>query len=621
MMTRKAWFFTVDAIMFAIIILSGIEFYTYYKTDIPHTVTHQFLSEDVLGIMSSQKISDLDPALYALFEENITDDDFFVIEQIGQWWADDKIDLVRDFFEQYIEGVVRSEIGISLHLNGDAVYHETSPEQNQVASGKRIVSGVEKERPIHGAVAGARANRVTKNATLVIPLAPQGTGWGSGEVQINKIFELPENITIHDASMTVTFLADRNVNARIFTINGCDLQLQPSDYVFWQGNGDIGKKNVTPCLQSGVNTWNVTLSNQGGEARILPGSTLVIQYSSEEPVLSGLPLTTVSRRMYFDEVKSVRGGGNNAKSGVWSSMSFNIPRGATNISAAAFIRAENVTDYTGQGTFSNWNGNVRKRDYDYQIFLNQQQAIDSRPDASGTVQYFYGPDQLRNNLQNGTNLLMVYFNCYDSDAWGEQNMRISPASYVEINFTLPANRVVPYGHILLSPSVQFSASNSNNGKLAEFSYPAGAAYIDDARVYLVQKTSERVRVWADPINPPGTLVFESFAPQAVPGELWVPKERLEIQNTVNNYVWARDLNSANHLQSESLLVYPFAVSSVVGYGDVFATQEEAEADALQRLRNKLGIYVNAVDITLSSDSLTNVPSLWGPAIIEVRVWQ
>ena len=73
--------------------------------------------------------------------------------------------------------------------------------------------------------------------------------------------------------------------------------------------------------------------------------------------------------------------------------------------------------------------------------------------------------------------------------------------------------------------------------------------------------------------------------------------------------------------NKTLLHYTSYVQSIVGYGATFDTNQEAIDDAIARLKQVLGANINAVEINNDILTLSKVPTLWGPAIFEVRVWQ
>ncbi|MCD6496595.1 MAG: VWA domain-containing protein [Candidatus Aenigmarchaeota archaeon] len=69
------------------------------------------------------------------------------------------------------------------------------------------------------------------------------------------------------------------------------------------------------------------------------------------------------------------------------------------------------------------------------------------------------------------------------------------------------------------------------------------------------------------------------------------------------------------------VVYYVGVSGIVGYGDVFSTYENATDDAVQRLQDKLSEFnITALDVVTPTNYVSELPALWGPSIMEIRVW-
>jgi hypothetical protein len=70
----------------------------------------------------------------------------------------------------------------------------------------------------------------------------------------------------------------------------------------------------------------------------------------------------------------------------------------------------------------------------------------------------------------------------------------------------------------------------------------------------------------------------------------------------------------------SLVDYTVLLKGMVAYGDTFSTEQEAVADAVDRLKDELGDFVSATEIVNETMSVSEVPNMWGPAIAEVRTW-
>jgi len=99
---------------------------------------------------------------------------------------------------------------------------------------------------------------------------------------------------------------------------------------------------------------------------------------------------------------------------------------------------------------------------------------------------------------------------------------------------------------------------------------------------------------------------------------------------MNNTVRAADKDSSGRYlitdptaymgNVRSIVEYTFLIPSQVGYGDVFENETDAAQNATNRLTDILGKYATSADIQTENYTVSNVPHMWGPANIKVRVW-
>jgi hypothetical protein len=307
---------------------------------------------------------------------------------------------------------------------------------------------------------------------------------------------------------------------------------------------------------------------------------------------------------------------------------FHIPSDATNISIAIQVAGRGILDYTESCTpsrqFWGWGSSHCMSDYDYIIFLNDDEPFDSDANPSSDPLYQYSPAQTSPYIINGTNLISVYFNNYIDDVWGDGTEliysdpvnNVSGSSYVEVNYSLPP--ALPYGVIEIRRVEEFGG-NPDSTKDYNFSFPSDAEAISSVFVHPVELYSYIARVYSDTGYPPGNLVFESPSARAVPSSVYIPKYTLDMSPVVLNYERIQETGGDDVLPN-STVDYGFYLKSFVGYGEVFAAYGDAVDDAIARLQEMLGDYMNVSDMVLENITMSGVPSLWGPTIAEVRVW-
>lgn len=337
-----------------------------------------------------------------------------------------------------------------------------------------------------------------------------------------------------------------------------------------------------------------------------------------------------SERVYFDDVLSQESNGDG--SGAWSMLPFHIPPGATNISATLNLNLQDINDIRDRALW--WYNDA----WDVRVYINSDTVFyQDNPAASndindcawdagacGNEYNWTGSFDISGEMVPGTNVVSVYVNNEGDAVGGSGETRIysSPvgdpanSSYVELNYTVTPS--LPYGVVEIRQVQQFGGSPDPT-KDTSFSFPSEAVGISDVFANIVEQYSYITRVYGDTGFAPGNMVFESPAPRAVPTQVYIPETVLDVSELVTNYV-RLDETSGNDIRQESSVDYGFYVPSFVGFGDVFSTVEAANDDAVDRLQDVMGSFVNVSSMVLDNTSMSDVPSMWGPSVMEVRVW-
>ncbi|MBW2997744.1 hypothetical protein KY349_05380, partial [Candidatus Woesearchaeota archaeon] len=530
----RALFVTIDALIAALIIISGLLLITSsYVSEQPKTMINT-MSQDMLNLLSELHVYEMNNSFIQELVNNrsIKDVNNTLLQQIGEFWANDNISLAQDFAMNVSEGILPDMFGYSIIMDNDTIYTRTNPVKNSLVTSKKVITGIQKAKPIKGFIAKARATTVSKTTSLVIPFSPAGAGWkGSAAdpatVVVEKIFDLPD-VNIINATAYLSLHLDRGspnwdivvINNGLCNITRDDMNLAPGS----EGVFRIFNLNNS-CFSPGNNSIRLDLRNLGYNAHIHPGTFLIINYNQTEQ------LQTLawehSERLYFDNVLSHQGGGSSG-AGPWVIRPFHIPTDAANISVAIQVAGRGIYDYTLSCTparrFWGWGSWHCMRSYDYIIFLNSDTPFDSDDQPGTNPLYSYSPAQTAPEIINGTNLIVVYFNNYGDDYWGENDEIIysdpinnaSGSSYVEVNYTSPP--ALPYGVIEIRLIEEFGGV-PNYTKDTNFSFPPESEGPSSVFVHPVEQYSYITRVYSDTGYPPGNLVFESPSVRAVPSSV------------------------------------------------------------------------------------------------------
>jgi len=635
--SRRALFFTIDALIAALIMIGGLLLITSsYVSEQPRTLINH-MSQDLMNILGELQVHEMNNTYIDALVTNgsIKDVNNTLLVQMGEFWADDYLDLANEFAQNVSEGMVSGIFGYSIAIDNETIYTRINPVTNSLVSSKKIISGIQKSKPIKGFVAKARATSISKITNQIISFSPEGSGWdgtdaNKGFLYITKWFNVSSSASINNVTFYISLhLEDGGSDWSVIDINNGTCVLDRDDLNFDAGEeGLFDIQDVTGCVNSGTNNVVLQIWNNGYNAHLHPGMYLAINYNVTEDV--SYLTTEHSNRIFFDNIRSVEASGDG--SGAWSMLPFHVPDGATNVSAVLYLNLQEVNDLQDRVWW--WYNDA----WDFRVYVNsdtvfyQKDTGDSNDindclsygAACGADYNWTGSFDISGEVVTGTNVVALYVNNYGDTVGGDGDTVIysdpfsdpDNSSFVELNYSLtPA---LPYGVVDIR-RVQSFGGSPDPTKDTSFSFPSEAEAISSVYAHVAEQYSYITRVYGDTGFPPGNMVFESPASRAVPTDVFIPDSYLDVSELVTNYI-RLDETSGNDIRGESTVEYGFYVPSFVGYGSVFGTVGEANNDAIDRLQDVMGSFVNVSDLVLDNTSMSDVPSMWGPAVIEVRVW-
>jgi len=627
-LNNKGFFFTIDALLAASILLGGLIIISSHYVDNQPAAHLNYLSQDIINSLDELKINELNNSYVdeLINNSNITNINNSLLQQIGEFWAEEKYSIAEQFMDNVTRDIIPDIYGFGIWINDDLIYQRDNPPPSSRSGAKKLITGIEKKKPIDGYISKARANNFMKTGTKIVSFSPEGAGWDGdwddpGEAVIDKYFEIPNSMNITGADFYVSLhIEDDGPDWEVININNGACIINRDEIYFLGGEGTFDVIDIDECLNNGENQVRLRLRNIGYNGHVHPGMLIKINYTMNESTPSYN--NSYFKRYYFDNVISNEG--SDEESGAWASLPFYIPEDATDVEVNMHITAQNIRDYTGWGWFYAWDGWRRARNYDYMLFINEDNPFDYDGSPSVNMVYDYDSSELDSEVVEGTNVVSVYLNNYADYEWGGGQPEIysdpfndaDNSSYIDVSYNLP--ETAPYGSIKVNQIDEFGG-NADWEKEISFSFPEEATDMGNVFTHIVQQYSYIVDVEADIYTPPSNLVFTSPSSRAVPTSVYIPGDVLSLSPIANNYVRISDRNW-NDILPESSVEYNFYIPSFVGYGNVFSTQQEAEDDAISRLNDTLGNFISADNIIVESSEMKDVPTMWGPAVMEVRVW-
>ena len=613
---RRGFLLSLDAIIAIGLILtlatfiSGLSL-TYHSPELRYQRLY-YMAKDALMLIENSRISqlqDFDVIQYYQGRGVLTPDDMdrSLLEIMGSFWATDNAtmqDYVSNISGQILNATLPTSYNYMVMLGGDPIYQRGPSEGSYLSRLSTIVSGIERGKPVEGYVARAWATHLKKNTTRVITWEPEGAARSGGDLEIWKTFDL--NYTnLYNATLYVSI---HYTDLMSFTLNGNEI----SDEIDWlytdssggMGTAAFGVLDVTGYIQKGDNTAYIMMENSAYNTHIHPGMRLEVTYQTEEIREVS---ETVKERYYLDKIVSHENPGWFGRSGAWVMTSFYIPENATILNVTYHIRAEDVEDTSST---------------DCRIWFNESLFDSFNPPHSGVVERTYNFTSM---ASEGSNWIVSQFNYYifwadtfvgtdDTIIYSDPLNDPDGSSYLEVEYMLPQRKLY-YGYIDVGISEnaggqvdnpkQFTVDFEDNNLITTF-------------LHIAQLFSDLISVNVWPQGQPSQRVFESPVDRAIPARIYIDKNHFDTSTL--NYIEMEDDCWDCNILPETSLEYWIWLPSSVGYGMVNETSEGAEEDAVQRLNDILGKYAVATSIETEVNSVSGVPSMWGPIEMEVRVW-
>ncbi len=630
-MVKKAYFFSVDALIatiFIIIIMLIIPiFYSSEKTNI----NLEYTSRDIATILSSTKVSEIsDPVIEQyILDKKITNINNSILEQIAEFWTQGQKTEATNITKSILSNLTSLNYDYAVVVENEIVYNSSVKSIDYLITTKRLMSGVAPGQQKEGWLARVWLRRISNktNTQLVKGDIVCGGyknyawGWYCGKVNNTILYQikLPSDAKIKDAYWFI----EPSWTPQVVTAYINDVK------VFGPANVgySILLKDLESYLHSGNNTARI-IGDVGGDDG---ASHFVIDYETSE-----IQTYKFSQNYNFEEVKSN------------TTLHYEKP-----FFSPTLIQSMNVHLNTTHRTdlYFSFKGNV--------FNINNKTPVNNITD--------YPDSEIKASLLSHG---ISYSDLKDNYFWfivdvGSNDQKkkglLHKDSYVNINL---ASLDLPYNSIDISEKIpvinsynwverdyyrnviwQFRLPENSTSLMADFQL-SWLSSVADANQHA---SSNYIDLYK---HPPQNYIpaFTRFG--------YTPNSA---NNAIINGLNRFELNFSSGYSvsnNNSIGMHTFFVLSSVGYKDVFdkaqgstktitfedgTTQDivvgnstdpwdpslDAIDDATERLLDildfdkdgKIDIKIGNSDLDLDSLKVANVPSMWGPSLVEVRIWQ
>jgi len=153
-MVKKGFFFSLDALIATVLIVSVLLVVPTLYISREQNLQPEFFSSDIIDILSTVKLSDINNSEIAALIENssVTDYNKTITEQVLRYVVNDETEIANELLTLATQGLLPSNFNFGMYIEGyeDAIYMSGNISARQLISSKQMVSGIEKNRSIEG---------------------------------------------------------------------------------------------------------------------------------------------------------------------------------------------------------------------------------------------------------------------------------------------------------------------------------------------------------------------------------------------------------------------------------------------------------------------------------------
>ena len=149
---KKAIFFTIDSLLASGIIIVSILLVSNFYISEHNEVNVNYASQDLVRVFSSLTIGEVrnDYAKNLIASGQITNPNNTLIEQIGQFWSENNVELAKNLTINLTEAIIPKNYGFSIIIDDEVIYSRNIPLKKALVSSRRLISGIAKLAPTEG---------------------------------------------------------------------------------------------------------------------------------------------------------------------------------------------------------------------------------------------------------------------------------------------------------------------------------------------------------------------------------------------------------------------------------------------------------------------------------------
>ena len=194
----KGMFFTIDSLLASGIIIVSILLISNFYISQPDKVNVNYAAHDMVRAFSSMKVGEAknDYVKSLIASGEITNTNNTILEQIGELWAEDKLNLSYNLTKNLSEEIIPDNFGFSVLVNGEEIYSRNKSVKRALVSSRKIITGIAKAKPTEGFTARVLLTGIKSKKTNAYAYF----GGYEGDGNLTKRLVLPKDIASFNSS-------------------------------------------------------------------------------------------------------------------------------------------------------------------------------------------------------------------------------------------------------------------------------------------------------------------------------------------------------------------------------------------------------------------------------------
>jgi len=307
---RKGFVFTTDAFLAAAILITGLTLLGMYTVQEHPNESIQYLSTDLLSVLSELKMSDLPNEVYTDSYYDIlpeyTNPNNSIIIQIGTYWAlntTEGNELAQNLTAYFLTDLLANYTGMEINLSSEdnvtkkvvstIIYQKNGTKNENLIAADRMVTGVLQGAALTGSTSSAYLRKITDKRTKSFSYFGGFVGQGN----ITTFIDVPSDVTSEDIT-AMALEADLEGNFSLLINEALCMSMVPTTANMTPDYWDTTVCNAS--IVSGRNNISLVFENQN--FAYVAGGYFRIDYKTDE-VQPSFSLT--NKTQYLPEIKGV----------------------------------------------------------------------------------------------------------------------------------------------------------------------------------------------------------------------------------------------------------------------------------------------------------------------------